>query len=181
MTNSSAHNKMLNTIEALLYSEGGETAKTKMLKLLEINDSELNVLIREYNSKERGLKIVEDDKRLLLRVSPIEAPIIERVRGESAREEISKTGLEVLSIVLYRGSASASDIEYIRGVNSGYTLRQLTSRGLLLKSKKGMTYQYSPSAELLALLGISHISELPKRDEILETLIRFEEQKEDDR
>ena len=181
MIENPSQDKRINSIEALLYSEGGEMSKIKLLSALNLEKPELSNLIKQYNTKSGGLNIVEDDKHLILRVSVAEAPIVEAFRGASAREDISKAGLEVLSIVLYKGPSTASDIEYIRGVNSGYTLRQLTSRGLLLRVKNGMTYRYSASADLLALIGINSVLELPKRDEVLESLAKFEEQNIHDR
>jgi len=105
--------------------------------------------------------------------------LVEQYRGQSDAEDLSKASLEVLSIVLYKGSTTASDIEYIRGVNSGYTLRQLTMRGLVSKSKQGMSYVYAPTVELMSHLGITTLQELPQSVDMLRQLEEFERQKDD--
>jgi len=76
---------------------------------------------------------------------------------------VSKAGLEVLAIVLYSGGSgvSASDVEQIRGVNSNYTLRQLTMRGLLSKERSGIGYKYTPTADLLSYLGVTDLDSIP--------------------
>ena len=53
--------------------------------------------------------------------------IREAYRRELGRE-IGDAGLEVLSIVLYRGPSTRSEIDYIRGVNTSSTIRTLLSR-----------------------------------------------------
>lgn len=162
-------------LEALIFSEGGEMQISKICDVLHMNREELADRVREYNDNERGTVLVIDTKVVLMRVASEHAPIVEQFRQSIQSDDISKAGLEVLAIVLYSetGSMSASEVEHVRGVNSGYSLRQLTMRGLLSKAHKGMGYQYTPTAELLSFLGVTNISSLPEIVEVRQRIQSF--------
>ena len=69
-----------------------------------------------------------------------------------------------MSIIAYSGPISRADIEYIRGVNSSFTIRNLLLRGLIERTvdpKRANAYIYSASFDLIKRLGLSGISELP--------------------
>ena len=73
------------------------------------------------------------------------------------------------SIVLYKNGASRAEIDYIRGVNSSFTLRALSVRGLVEKSidtKDSRRYIYKPSFEMLAFMGVKSVEELPDYGEV---------------
>ena len=91
--------------------------------------------------------------------------------------EIGEAGLEVLAIVLYRGASTRAQIDYIRGVNTASTLRNLLSRGLLERAgnpEDAREYLYRPTVELLAHLGVRNNKELPSHEEIAAELGAFE-------
>jgi segregation and condensation protein B len=74
-------------------------------------------------------------------------------------------GLETLSIVLYLGPVSRSEIDYIRGVNSNFILRNLLMRGLVERIEHETdkrSLKYRPTFELLSFLGIGSVEELPE-------------------
>ena len=65
--------------------------------------------------------------------------------------------------MLYKNSATRSEIDWIRGVNSSFTLRELCARGLVVRGtreKRKMVYE--PTPELLAHLGVARVEDLPE-------------------
>ncbi|MEK7128153.1 MAG: SMC-Scp complex subunit ScpB, partial [Patescibacteria group bacterium] len=65
--------------------------------------------------------------------------------------------------------ANRAEIDYIRGVNSSFTLRALSVRGLvekILDPKDSRRYIYKPSFELLSYMGIKSVAELPEYSEV---------------
>jgi chromosome segregation and condensation protein ScpB len=67
--------------------------------------------------------------------------------------------------VLYKNGVSRAEIDYIRGVNSSFTLRALSVRGLVERLNDptdNRRYIYRPSFELLSYLGIKSVAELPE-------------------
>ena len=88
---------------------------------------------------------------------------------EELNRDLSKASLETLSIVLYKNGVSRSEIDYIRGVNSSFTLRALSVRGLverILDPKDNRRYLYRPSFELFSFMGIKSVQELPEYGEV---------------
>ena len=80
-------------------------------------------------------------------------------------KDLGKAGLETLSIILYRGPATRRDIDYIRGVNSQFILRNLLIRGLVEKIQNPddqRTFFYKPTFQLLSYLGIGKLEDLPE-------------------
>ena len=64
---------------------------------------------------------------------------------------------------------SRAEIDYIRGVNSSFTLRALSVRGLIEKTldpKDNRRYIYKPSFELMSYMGIKSIQDLPDYAEV---------------
>ena len=84
--------------------------------------------------------------------------------------------METLTIILYRGPLKRSMIDYIRGVNSQFTLRNLLIRGLIEKEtdpKDERTYLYKPSADLFRYMNISDKKDLQEYNEINEKIDAF--------
>lgn len=162
--------------EALLYSEGGEMSRAQLTEAIGTTDAALPELVEHYNAREGGLVMLVDKRHVLLRPAPRVASLVQRVHQASREGSVSKAGLEVLAIILYKGSATVGEVEYIRGVGSTYTLRQLTARGLVHRHKAGAGYRYTAAAELMALLGITSVDALPEYATFTERMRAFEEQ-----
>lgn len=165
--------------EAFLFVEGGPLSRKRLARMLKCTNAELrgalSVLKGELGS--RGITLIESNEEVALGVSPHAA---DAVRYELERElsrEIGDAGLEVLAILLYRGSSTRTQIDYIRGVNTSTTLRTLLARGLVLRIENpndAREYLYSPTAELLAHLGVRAKDELPDHETIAGELSSFE-------
>ena len=72
-------------------------------------------------------------------------------------------------MVLYKNGANRAEIDYIRGVNSSFTLRSLLVRGLVERitdPRDLRRYFYRPSFELLSFLGVKSVEELPEYAEV---------------
>ena len=77
--------------------------------------------------------------------------------------------METLSIVIYKNGVTRAEIDYIRGVNSSFTLRALSVRGLVEKTvdtKDNRRFVYKPSFELLSFMGVKSIENLPDYAEV---------------
>jgi segregation and condensation protein B len=105
------------------------------------------------------------------------------IRKEELSRDIGKAGLETLSIILYKGEVARSEIDYIRGVNSSFILRNLLIRGLVERftnPSDSRSYLYKPTFQLMSFLGITKIEDLPKYEEVEEQLEVFIQQKDDE-
>ena len=90
--------------------------------------------------------------------------LIESLLKEELVKDLGKAGLETLAIVLYRSPITRTEINYIRGVNSNYILRNLLVRGLIEKDEHSTarSTMYKPTFELLSYMGVSKVEDLPE-------------------
>lgn len=167
-------------IEALLFSEGGTLTRKKLAQVLNESEETIAVAVVELKHAKEGsaLAVVETEREVTLAVSSDASPVVREAFERELGREVGDAGLEVLSIILYRGPSTRAEIDYIRGVNTSSTVRLLTARGLIeraLNPKDSREYLYRPTVELLAHLGVRSTSELPEYGKITSELAAFEE------
>ncbi|MBI5457218.1 SMC-Scp complex subunit ScpB [Candidatus Kaiserbacteria bacterium] len=172
-------NELTARAQAFLFSEGGALTLRKLAQLLEIKESALPEVLSTLKNRLEGtgLTLIETDTEASLVVDKDTSPAIQKAFERELGREIGDAGLEVLAIVLYRGPSTRSQIDYIRGVNTSSTIRNLLARGLVERTgnpEDGREYLYRPTVELLSHLGIRDRSELPDRSEIVAELKAFE-------
>lgn len=167
-------------LEALLFSEGGPVSRKKLSSLLACTPAELDAAITDLSASKEGSAtcVIATEQDVALAVSPEAAPTVQAAFERELGKEIGDAGLEVLSIVLYRGPSTRAEIDYIRGVNTSWTIRMLAARGLLERvpnPKDAREYLYQPTVELLSHLGVREARELPDYAKISSELAAFEE------
>lgn len=160
---------LISKIEALLFIYGDPMDIKKIAKTLgstgEEVSSALDAIEEKLKSEDRGLFLVRDKEKVQLTTKPDFSKLLEDVIKEELRENLTPAALETLSIVAYAGPMTRAELDYIRGVNSSFSLRNLSIRGLVERNqdpKRGNVYLYYPSFELLKFLGIHRVEDLPE-------------------
>lgn len=153
-------------LEALLFAAGEAMPKKRLAGIIGVSVDLLakavEVLRTDLNG--RGLALIETDDALELRTSPEASELVRTLRENELSRDLGKAGLETLAIILYRGSATRSEVDWVRGVNSSQTLRSLLLRGLVEKtedSEDKRRPRYKATVDALAHLGVSRKEELP--------------------
>lgn len=165
-----------NLVEALLFIKGESISKKYIQEELHISDEELTDIITTLKSQYSagtGIVLVESDGEIAFGTNPEVSSQLEALEKEERGGELSKASLETLSIVLYKNGATRSEIDYVRGVNSSFILRNLYLRGLVEKrenKKDSRSYIYVPTIDTLRFLGIQSIMELPAYEETIKNL-----------
>lgn len=166
-------------IEALLFWKGEPVKIKDIAKFLETDSKDVEVALIELEKSltGRGITLTKHDGEVMLYTSPEASELIQKLTKEELSREISKAGVEVLSLVIYRGPITKRDIDYIRGVNSSYIIRNLMVRGLIERSEGGSerSFTYQPTFELLAHLGVSKKEDLADFDSVQKDLAAFME------
>jgi len=170
-------------IEGLLFYKGEDVQIKKLAELLKVSTEEIEESLKklEISLSGRGLVLVRKDDSVVLGISGELSPIIEGIRKDEVTKELTKSSLETLSIVLYKNGISRSEIDYIRGVNSSFILRNLLVRGLIEKivdPKDSRRLLYRPTFDTLSFMGITSIEQLPNYQEVkdqLQGIIKQEE------
>src|SRR3989344_1204202 len=158
-------------IEAILFWKGEPVSRKKLAEILKVSQIDINENIEKIkeNLKDRGMVLIEKENEIILGTPPELSKLFEDLQKEELNKDLSKASLETLSIVLYKNGANRAEIDYIRGVNSSFTLRALSVRGLIEKTldpKDSRRYIYKPSFELLAFMGIKSVEDLPDYAEV---------------
>ncbi len=120
-----------------------------------------------------GISVIRHNDTVELRTHSDFGTLIEQIRKDELTRDIGKAGLETVAILLYLGNSTRSDIDYIRGVNSSFILRNLVMRGLVTRVEHPTdqrTHLYSLTTDALAHLGITSSEQLPDFEKIRQTL-----------
>jgi len=162
-------------IEGLLFYKGEDISVKKLTEIFNVTEDSINDALNklELSLLGRGLVLVRKNDQVVLGVTGELSSLIESIRKEEIAKELSKAALETLTIVLYKNEISRSEIDYIRGVNSSFILRNLLVRGLVekvLDSKDSRRILYRPTFDTLAFMGIASIKELPNYEQIVSSL-----------
>jgi len=165
-------------IEGFLFYKSAPQKKQNIIKIFDISEEEfiqaLNILKERLNSG--ATRIIETESEIQLVICKEMSPIIDTMRKNELKADIGKAGAETLAIILYREPISRAEIDRIRGVNSGFILRNLLVRGLVDRNydKVSSTYKFTVTPSLLSHLGVTHRHELPDFGQISNTLDEFE-------
>ncbi len=159
-----------NNIEALLFLKGEPMTIKQLSKILKETESNIESAINslQTNLSGRGIRLIKKEDSVMLTTSPESSGFTKELMKEEFDSELTKSSLETLSIIAYKSPISRSKIDYIRGVNSAFTVRNLLIRGLverIVNPKDNRGYLYKPSFHLLQYLGIQDIKDLPEYGE----------------
>src|SRR3989344_678603 len=156
-------------IEAILFYKNEPLEIKKLSSLLHEEEKKIREALQNLGSSlnGRGICLIETEDEVSLATAPETKDFIEQIAKDEMSREIGKAGLETLSIILYNGPVSRREVDYIRGVNSTFILRNLCIRGLIEKesdSKDQRVIRYKGSLSLLTHLAIKRVKELPDFD-----------------
>ncbi|KKW28614.1 MAG: Segregation and condensation protein B [Parcubacteria group bacterium GW2011_GWB1_52_7] len=163
-------------IEAMLFVSGEPMTIERIAKILGEKPANVKEALSELATdyKDRGLCIVENGQDWQFGTAAGASDVIEKLVKSEFTEELSKAAMEVLSIIAYKGPLTRAEIEYIRGVNSSYSLRNLLLRGLIERidnPKDARSYLYRISVEFLKYLGVENCEALPEWESFRKAVI----------
>lgn len=154
-------------IESVLFLAGEGIDLRRLEKLLGVKKAAIESAIDELTCDyaERGIRLMKKDTAWQLGTAPENSEILANMVKSEFSEELSRASLEVLSIIAYKGPLMRAKIEYIRGINSTYSVRSLLLRGLIERidnPKDTRSYLYRISFDFLKYLGIENCESLPQ-------------------
>lgn len=165
-------------IEAILFYKAEPIKVAKLANILSLSPEQTKEGLENLKSQltSRGITLLEKGDEVMLSTNPETSDLIEQLTKEELSKDLGKAALETLSIILYRNSVTRAEIDYIRGVNSSFILRNLMIRGLIERANNpndSRSYLYQPTFDLLAHLGISNVSELPEFNQVQTEILQF--------
>lgn len=184
--------------EAVLFAYGAPLGMEKLAKLIGATAAECRTLLEDLARKldadpARGLILVRNGDEVTLATKPIFRDLIGTLMREEFNETLTPAALETLSLVAYLGPVPRASVDYIRGVNSSFTLRNLLLRGLIEREPApsggsgtnrgsiGRGYVYRASMAFLKHMGLSRIEDLPEYEKYRAIYHEFERAGEEGR
>jgi segregation and condensation protein B len=158
----------LGAVEALFFLWGAPVRLQKIATLLKKDRADVEMMVatladRYAQDPERGLQIVRGENEVTLATKPAHQALLETLAKEDLKEELTPASLETLSLIAYFGPLSRPQIDFIRGVNSTFIVRNLLVRGLVdRKPGRGNAYVYTVSIDFLKYMGVGSVEELPE-------------------
>ncbi len=170
-------------LEAILFWKAEPISIKKLASFLSLSEDAVRTGLTELEQslQGRGITLVRTQDDVMLGTAKELSSLIQVITQENISTDLGKSGLETLSIILYRGPISRTDIDYIRGVNSQFIIRNLLVRGLIERvdnPKDSRSYLYTSSLELLAHLGLSKVTDLPDYEAVSKDIDSFQQSTE---
>ena len=165
-------------IEAILLFKNEPVAVAELSKTLGESEVSVKQALDKLQTfyEQRGLVLLVLNDKVSFGTNPKASTLIEQIQKEEFSKDLGRAGLETLSIILYKGPVSRREIDYIRGVSSGFIIRNLLVRGLVERSESAVgerSFSYKPTLELLRFLGLTKIEDLPEYKNAFEKLETF--------
>ena len=156
-------------LEGLLFVADAPMAASQFARALQLDiatvEAGLEALTQFYVTGNRGLRILEHNKKFQLVTVPAFAPLVEEFLHLDSSTRLSGPALETLAVIAYRQPVTRMQIEAVRGVDSASVLRSLLQRGLVEEVGRlelaGRPILYGVTDLFMQHFGITKLGELP--------------------
>lgn len=170
-------------IEAILFTSGEPTSLEVIAKITQKEPQDVLAALEVLRDSlaGRGLLLLEHGTAFQLGTHPACHEYTERLRKNEFSQDLSRSSLETLAIIAYKGPMTRAAIEHVRGVNASFALRNLLMRGLVERREHpsdARTYLYQASFDFLKYFGITSLAELPAYGELNAKSIEITDAKE---
>ena len=163
-------NNLEKQLEAVLFWKGEPVSIKKLSQIFQKTEEEISLSLKNLEASllGRGIVLVTKEDEVTLGTSKDVSELIEKLTKDELVRDLGKAGLETLSIIIYQGPLTRAEIDYIRGVQSNFILRNLMIRGLVEKipnPKDQRSFLYKPTFEMLSFMGVTKIEDMPNYTE----------------
>lgn len=169
----------LQLIETILFYEGRPISVKEISEMIQIDqDTALQLLLnlkKEFQFANRGILIEQKNDTFFYIVNPeIKDSFVKIYKVKDNRLKLTEPLREVLSIIAFKQPITKIEIDSIRGIDSGYTLKKLLELELIeVKGKKdlpGKPCLYGTTVKFLQFFKLSSLDQLPKPEELLSNI-----------
>jgi len=160
-------------LEALVFASDKPMKAIELARLASAPVKLVRELLAELKSESAGRGVVLDEVAggWLFRTSAQYAPFVRELSAERP-VRLTRAQVETLAIAAYRQPVTRPEIDDIRGVDSGATLKLLLERDLLRilgkKDEPGRPLLYGTTTAFLEFFGLKSLKDLPTLKEFTE-------------
>ena len=165
----------LRLLEALLFSTHHPLTGQRLAELLETQSQKslkaaVQELNRQYEDTGRTFRVEQVAGGYQLLSLPEYGDLLKRLHQREADARLSKAALETLAIIAYKQPILRADVEAIRGVACGETIRSLMEKHLVniagRAEEPGRPILYGTTKRFLQLFGLNNLKDLPQSEQL---------------
>ena len=160
-------------LEALVFASDKPVKSGELARLASAPVKQVRELLAELKGAyaQRGVVLDEVAGGWLFRTSVQYAPFVREMSSEKP-VRLTRAQVETLAIAAYRQPITRPEVDDIRGVDSGATLKLLLERDLLRilgkKDEPGRPILYGTTNQFLEFFGLKSLKDLPTLKEFTE-------------
>jgi segregation and condensation protein B len=160
-------------LEALVFASDKPMKAIELARLASAPVRQVRELLAELKAASAGRGVVLDEVAggWLFRTSVEYAPFVRELASEKP-VRLTRAQVETLAIVAYRQPITRPEVDDIRGVDSGATMKLLLERDLVRilgkKDEPGRPILYGTTTAFLEFFGLKSLKDLPTLKEFTE-------------
>jgi segregation and condensation protein B len=167
----------LAALEALLLSTHHPLTAGRLAELLDLETTKplrkaIKALNEQYASTDRSFRIEQVAGGFQILTLPEHGDLLKRFHQKEVDAKLTKAAIETLAIIAYKQPILRADVEAIRGVACGETIRSLMEKRLVKiagrAEEPGRPILYGTTKRFLELFGLNSIKDLPQPEALLE-------------
>jgi segregation and condensation protein B len=161
----------LGVLEALLFGTHHPLTAGRLAELLELESTKpirraIKDLNQQYADTGRSFRVEQVAGGYQLLTLPDYGEHLQRLHQREADAKLTKAALETLAIIAYKQPILRADVEAIRGVACGETIRSLMEKHLVKiagrAEEPGRPILYGTTKRFLELFGLNSLKDLPQ-------------------
>lgn len=165
--------KEIGLVEAVLFLDSEPLNVEALVKITDLAEDVvekcLDGLREKYSQENSGIELSQITGGWTLTPKKDYWEVLKERYGNKNAGRLSRSAMEVLSIIAYKQPITRAEIEAIRGVPPDNMIRVLQERLLVKevgrKDAPGRPCQFGTTKEFLKFFNLNSIAELPKLDE----------------
>ena len=164
-------------LEALLFGTHHPLTPGRLAELLELPATgpvrkAIKALNAGYEESGRSFRIEQVAGGYQMLTLPEFGDALKRLHQKEIDAKLTKAAIETLAIIAYKQPILRADLESIRGVQCGETIRSLMEKHLVRiagrAEEPGRPILYGTTKRFLELFGLNSLKDLPQNEELKE-------------
>ena len=168
-------------VESLVFASPDPVSEEELCRLimeteegLELYPTDIGQAIeslnKDYRENGRSFAIIQQGGGYTFATGKQYYKWLQKFQHENVSRKLTPSAVEVLAILAYKQPVTKPEVDHIRGVDSGYLVRQLLEKELIKvagrSERPGRPLLYRTTSDFLKHFGINSIDELPRPREI---------------
>jgi segregation and condensation protein B len=167
----------LGALEALLLTTHHPLTAGRIAEILDLPTTKpirkaIKALNESYASSDRSFRIEQVAGGYQILTLPEYGDLLKRFHQKEVDAKLTKAAIETLAIIAYKQPILRADVESIRGVACGETIRSLMEKHLVKiagrAEEPGRPILYGTTKRFLELFGLNSVKDLPQPDALIE-------------